>query len=395
MKEKTKFQEFIESVRDSQAEGFLGRLKTDRLLQIIVAGNLILLLILFFIFRPIIFPKKVKTPCYQETIKIWVPFIEDQIYPYFSDFSRYCVNFEITTKNLEEIKRDLILALAKGDFPDIVLIDNDFLNKEPDLFSSSTPIIVDSLIAFYNQDILNFLNLQKPKTFDELKNFIQQFKNYSQDFYPLGLGTKEIRHRKEIILSLMSLNESYKQKEEFQKNILSALDIFTSFNNPQSEFYTYPENAGDDLINFANEKSAMYIGFYSDKKEILQINPRINLSLDIYPLNTFPPKVKIYSKIFYLAQVKKSRSKAVPYFINWFYAMQLKRFSQDLDLVPFKEADLTPEKKIVFDSVKNFGETFDFLNKEVLFNNIDRILEVYHKDENELNRILVEINYSL
>jgi len=374
---------------------FLERLKTDRTLQIIVAGLLIMTLILFYIFRPIFFPKKIKTPCYNEKIKLWLPFDEDKIYFYLAPFTKYCVQFEITTKSLEEIKKDLIYALAKGDFPDIVFIDNEILNKEKDLFSNSTPILIDALIAFYNQDILNFLNLSQPRTLDDLKSFIKEIKNYRQDFYPLGLGTKEIRNRKEIILSLMSLEEDYQNKVKFRENILSALDIYFSFSNPQSEFFSYPDNAGDDLLNFANERSAVYFGFYKDKKEILSVNPRINLSYGPLPLNTFPPKAKIYAQIFYLAQIKKSKSKASQDFIEWFFSSQLRKFSQDFDLIPFSfYPDFTSEKKLVFDSVKNFGETFDFLNKEKLFDNLDRVLEVY-RNEPELRKILEQIYYSL
>jgi hypothetical protein len=374
---------------------FIERLKTDKILQIIVGGFLLISLILFYIFKSALFPKKEKIPCYNETIKIWLPFREDEVYPYLSPFTRFCVQFKITTKSLEEIKRDLVYSLAKGDFPDLVFIDNDFLNQNKDLFSTSTPVFIESLIAFYNQDILNFLNLPKPKTLDELKNFISSIKNYRKDFYPISLGTKEIRNRKEIILSLMSLQDDYKDKQKFIQNFLSALKIYLSFSDPQSEFFSYPEGAGDDLLNFANQKSALYIGFHQDKKEILTINPRINLSYGILPLNTFPPKAKIYIKIFYLAQVKKSRSKASQEFAKWFLNYRLKNFSQDSDLIPFYEySDLSEDKKVVFDSFKNFGETFDFLNKENLFDNIDRILET-SKNEGELYRILQEIQYSL
>jgi len=375
---------------------FLERLKTDRLLQIIIAGLLIMVLILFYLFRPIFFSKKTKDPCYNEKIKLWLPFNEDEIYSYLAPFTNYCVQFEITTKSLEEIKKDLIYALAKEDFPDIVFVDNEILSKEKDLFSTSTPILIDALIAFYNQDILNFLNLSQPRTLDDLENFIKEIKNYRQDFYPLGLGTKEIRNRKEIILSLMSLAaEDYQKKERFKENFLSALDIYFSFSDPQSEVFSYSDNAGDDLLNFANEKSVLYFGFYEDKKEILEINPRINLSYGLLPLNTFPPKAKIYTKVFYLAQINKSRSKASQDFIRWFFGLQLKKVSQELDLVPFSfYNDLPPEKKLVFDSVKNFGETFDFLNKEKLFDNLDRVLEVY-KNKQELRKILDQIYYSL
>ena len=374
---------------------FIERLKTDRIFQIIVGGLLLMILIFMYILKPIVFPKKAKVICYREKIRIWLPFDQYKVYQYFSPFTKFCVQFEISTKSLEEIKRDLLYSLAKGDFPDLVFIDNETLNQNKDLFSTSTPIFIDSLIAFYNQDILNFLNLQKPKTLDELKNFISSIRNYRQDFYPIALGTKEIRNRKEILLSLMSFQDNYQDKIRFIQNFASALKIYLSFSDPQSEFFSYPEGAGDDLLNFANQKSALYIGFHQDKKEILTINPRINLSYGILPLNTFPPKAKTYTKVFYLAQVKKSRSKASQDFVNWFLNYELKKFSQDFDLVPFVEyPDLPEDKRVVFDSVKNFGETFDFLNKERLFDNIDRILEA-GKNESELNRILYEIYYLL
>jgi hypothetical protein len=376
---------------------FIERLKTDRILQIIVGGILLIILIFAYILKPIFFPKKTKVTCYREKIIIWLPFDQYKVHQYFSPFTKFCVQFEISTKSLEEIKRDLLYSIAKGDVPDLVFIDNDFLNQNKDLFSTSTPIFVDSLIAFYNQDILNFLNLQKPKTLDELKNFIRSIKNYHQDFYPIALGTKEIKNRKEILLSLMSLQDNYQDKIRFIQNFANALRIYLSFSDPQSEFFSYTEGNGDDFLNFINQKSALYIGFYQERKEILTINPRINLSYGVLPLNTFPPKGKTYAKIFYLAQVKKSKSKASEDFMRWFSNYQLKKFSQDFDLVPFVEyPDLPEEKRIVFYSVKNFGETFDFLNKEKLFDNIDRILDAgRNKNEIELNRILYEIYYQL
>jgi ABC-type glycerol-3-phosphate transport system substrate-binding protein len=374
---------------------FIERLKTDRFLQIIVAVLLFLSFVLLYIFKPFFFPGKTKTTCYQETVKVWIPLREYELDPYFSPFTKFCVLFKIQTKSLEEIKKDLIPALAKGEYPDIVFIDSEFLFRNKDFISTSTPILVDSLIAFYDEDVLNFFNLEKPKTLDDLKKFIKAVRNYNQDLLPVGLGTKEIRNRKEILLSLMSLQYDYKSKDKFRQNFIHALNTYVSFSDTQNEFFSYYEGAGDDLWNFANQKLALYIGFYQDKKEILAINPRINLSYDILPLNTFPPKAKIYTKVFYLAQVKKSKSKAAPHFIRWFSQNQLKKFSEDFDLVPYAEyPDLPQAKKIVLNSAKNFGETFDFINKEKLFDNIDRIIEE-SKNERELNKILQEIYYSL
>jgi ABC-type glycerol-3-phosphate transport system substrate-binding protein len=371
---------------------FIERLKTDRILQMFIGGILILIIILFFLFKPKS-SQKTQTLCYNETIKIWLPFEISEISPYIKDFEKYCVKFEIVKKSLEEIKRDIIYSIASGQYPDIVFIDNDFLVKNKDLFTTSTPVFVDSLIAFYNQDILNFLNLQKPKTLDELKNFIKSIKNYRQDFYPIALGTKDVRNRKEIILSLLTLQEDYKNRNKFKENLTSALDIYFSFSDIKNDFFSYPPEAGDDLLNFAKEKTAVYFGFYQDKKEILKLNPRINLSYGMLPFNTFPPRLKIYSKNFYLVQVKKSKSKASKEFIKWFLEKRSVKFSQKFDLVPFiDDKNLSEEKKNVLDAVKNFGETFDFLDKDKLFDNLDKILEVYNEGI-DLKKFLEGIEY--
>ncbi len=375
---------------------FIERLKTDRMAQIIVAGLILMIIIFFYIFRGVFSPeKKSKLPCYQASLKIWLPFAESDVYPYFSEVSKYCLQYKIEKKSLDEIDRELPLSLASGDFPDIVYLDNDLLKKYEQILATPTPILVDTLIAYYNQDVLNFLNLEKPKTFAELKTFIQKLNNYRSDFYSVGLGTKEIRNRKEIILTLYSLNEDYKNKQRFINNFMKALDNYLQFSNLQSEFYSYSEGVGDDLNNFAQEKLALYIGFYQDKKEILENNPRLNFSIDYFPLNVFPPKAKIYTKAYYLVPVKKANLKASQFFIDWFYNRQLLNFSKDFDLVPFGNfQDLPTEKMIVLSSAKNFGETFDFLNKKILFDNLDRLLES-KKDEREFNKIINEIYYSL
>lgn len=376
---------------------FIERLKTDRLAQIIVAVlGLTTIVIFFYMIKSFLFPKKKPTlPCYQSTLKIWLPFSETDIYPYLSEASKYCLQFKIEKKSLDEVDRELPLSLASGDFPDIVYLDNDLLKKYEQILATPTPILVDTLIAYYNQDVLNFLNLEKPKTFDDLKTFIQQLKNYRSDFYSIGLGTKEVRNRKEIILTLYSLNEDYKNKQSFINNLKQAIDDYLQFSNPQSEFYSYPEKVGDDLNNFAQEKLALYLGFYEDKKEILKINPRLNFSIDYFPLNTFPPKAKIYTKIYYLAPLKKANLKASQFFIDWFYDRQLLDFSKDFDLIPFGDfQDLSKEKMIVINSAKNFGETFDFLNKKILFDNLDKLLEL-RKDEGKFDKIINEIYYSL
>ena len=373
----------------------IDKIKSDRILQIIISLSLFFFII--FVIKPIFFSKKPpKTPCYNTTLKIWSPFKKDKFYPLIKEFSRYCLYFEIEEKSIDKIRQDLVYALASNDFPDIVYLDNSYLNKNQDFFATPTPVNVDSLIAYYNKDILNFFQIEKPRTFDELKIFISQIKNLKREnFYPLGLGTNEIRNRREITLTLMSLNDDYQKKEVFRRNFLSALEFYHSFADPQSDLFSYPPNKGDDLTNFAQERLAMFLGFYKDKQEILEKNPRLNYQITLFP-NTFPPKMKIYSQIFYFAPIKKSKNlKASLDFLDWFSKYKLKEFSDVFDLVPAKKELISDEnKRIVFETFKNFGETFDFFNKEIIFTNLDKIFDLW-ENKNEVRNIIEKIYYSL
>ena len=376
-------------------QAIIEKIRKDRILQIILGLSLFFFIV--FVIRPIFFSKKTpQAPCYQATLKIWSPFKEENFSSLVSNLSKYCLSFEFQEKSLEAIKKDLVYALATEEFPDIVYVDNSYLIKNQNFFATATPINIDSLVAYYNKDILNFFQIEKPKTIDDFKIFIQKIKDLKREnFYPVGLGTKEIRNRKEIILTLMTMNENYQEKTNFRQNFSSTLEFYHSFQDPQSEFFAYAQNLGDDLINFAQEKLAMFIGFYKDKKEILSLNPRLNYEISFLP-NTFPPKMKIYSQIFYLAPIKKSKNlKASLDFLDYFSKYKLKEFSEIFDLVPGKEELISQEdKKIVLNSAKNFGETFDFFNKEVIFENLDKILDLW-ENKNEVRNIIEAIIYSL
>jgi hypothetical protein len=375
---------------------FIERIKKDRIAQLIIVGFILGFIILLYILRGFLFSgnEDQDVPCYQVTLKIWSPFNEDEFLNLFRELEQYCLYFEIEKKSLEEIDRDLLFSLAEKP-PDIVYVDNELFRKYEKFFATPTPVSVDALVAYYNQDVLNFLNLEKPRTLDDLLDFIQKIRGYRRDFYPVGLGTKWIKNRKEIILSLYSFNENYKNKQNFRNNFKRTIDEYFKFSDPQSEFFAYREDIGEDLINFAQERLALYIGFYQDKEEILKINPHLNFSISYSPLNTFPPKAKVYTKIYYLAPLKTPNLNMANLFLDYFDKYKLLDFSNQFDLVPYRELqNLPPEKKIVLDSVKNFGETFDFLNKKILFDNLDTLLD-FSKDEYQFQRVFERIYYSI
>lgn len=377
---------------------FIERLKTDRFLQIVVVILPLTVILLFFILlKPILFPpKKPQLPCYGQTITIWWPFDDDESRKFLADFEKFCVKFKIFSKTISQINEELVTAIAEGNYPNVVFIDNDSLPKLAKFLATPTPIAVDALVAYYNVDVLNFFDFKEPRTFDELKDFISKLrsKNYKTDFYPIGLGTKDVRHRREIITSLLLPNQS---GQDLKENLSKAILTYLQFSDPNSEYFSYPLDAGDDLINFANDKLAIYLGFYSDRQEILKINPRLNYKIDFSPLNTFPPKFKIYSQTYYLAPIKKGNQEGILNFIAWFKKERSQSFLENFDYVPIleneKDSFLTDadNKKIVLKSYNSFGDTFQFVNKKVLFDNLDNLLE----NKNELSKNIEKISDEL
>jgi len=374
---------------------FTERLKTDKTLQIIlfVFVLIIVLTVSYFIFRP----KKPKLPCYRAEIKIWAPFEKYQFIQYLKEFEKFCVSFQFEDKSIDDIKAEIISSLAENTNPDVVLVDDIFISKNQKLFATFTPLFIDSLIAFYNQDIMNFLNLKKPKTLDELKIFIKEIKESGQIIEAMGIGTQNIKNRKEIILTLLTLDSDYKDASDFRENLIKALNLYFNFSNPISELFSYSEKSESDLEAFAQEKIVSFIGFYKDKQEILKINPRINLSFGQLPLNTFPPKAKVYSKVYYLGVLRSSNRKVFYEFLSWFKKNQASKIAEDFDWIFINDnlENLSFEKKIVVESFKNFGENFEFLDKNLLFNNLDSLLKVYGKDQKEFNRLLDLISKNL
>ncbi len=364
----------------------LEKIREDRKLQIVV--GVIGLILIFFLFKLFFGGGKPEKPCYNARLRIWSPFKEIDLNSLVKPFSEYCVNFEIKTKSLEEIKKDLLTSIAIGDVPDIVYIDDDYLNEFSKIFATPTPVNVDSLVAYYNKDFLNFFQLKKPRTLDDLKEFIKTVKDYGRkDLYIIGLGTTEIKNKLEIILSLMTFDPDYENKDKIKENLINAFSIYNSFSDPNNELFSYPQDIGSDLDNFAQEKLFVYLGFYQDKNEILKQNPRVNYEIYFSPLNTFPPKAKTYTKTYYFAYLKKNKKLAVTAFLNWFSKYRLKKLVEIYDLVPYNEYEKMPEdKKVVLEAYKNQGENFDFLDKKLFLENLDNLINSWqNKEEFEEN----------
>lgn len=361
-------------------EGLVEKIKENRTLQIILGAVIILIVIILI--KLIFFPKKQPLPCYNVTLKVWAPFPRVSFESIVSILSRVCIYFEITEKSLEEIKADLSEAIAQGDYPDIVYLDENYLKKYKNFFDEPLKVAIDTLIIYYNKDVLNFLNLEKPRTFEDLINFSKKIREVkSGNFYSVGLGNDKIKNKKEIIFSFLTLNKDYNDPRKFKNNLNTAVDFYYSFGDYQNSSFVNPPVDESDLESFINARLGAYIGFYSDKQEILTRQP--NLAYEIGPMvNTFPPTMKIYRRDFYLVPIKFSNHlDRARDFIYYLRNNLLDNFYKTFDLIPAEQKFISSqdsEKMLVFDQYSKFSGDFSFLEN---FKNVFKILQ---ENKNEI-----------
>ncbi len=142
------------------------------------------------------------------------------------------------------------------------------------------PLSLDSMVLFYNRDLLNKAHVPLPPTnwqefqeavkkttfFDEKKNIVQA---------GAALGTADnIRRSADILTLLMRQNGatiisgnttlfSKTLAKEYNPGI-EALKFYTDFANPRKEVYTWNNEMPDSLKAFADGKLAMYFGYAYD-----------------------------------------------------------------------------------------------------------------------------------
>lgn len=173
-----------------------------------------------------------------------------------------------TTSTLTPAKiKELFIDTVSSD----VIIDNKIYGL---------PLNMDTLVMFYNRDMLNQARIPTPPSnwqefqdavkkttfFDENKNIIQA---------GAALGTAEnIRRSADILMLLMKQNGATiieNGRTLFSKNTasnynpgLEALKFYTDFSNPRKEVYAWNEQMTDSLKAFSDGKLALYFGYSYD-----------------------------------------------------------------------------------------------------------------------------------
>ena len=259
-----------------------------------------------------------------------------------SEFAQVLEELELTndaTYNISYIQKDkdtfdeeLVNALADGEAPDVVYINQNQILKQNkrltnisyDLYPlrdfkntfvegtevmlsddgvRALPVLIDPLVLYWNRDIFNEQGvLEAPNNWASFKGELiftfTQKNGLSVQRSTLPFGTwNNLTHSKEIVSALIA-QAGGDITTRTANGIISALgnrtanglmpselalNFFVDFSNPQKDFYNWNNSLPDSIDFFASGRSAMYVGLASDNKYIKEKNPNLNFDIAELP----------------------------------------------------------------------------------------------------------------
>lgn len=259
--------------------------------------------------------------------------------------------FKITYKEVDakNYEADLINALASDNGPDVFMVHNSWIPKHkdklipvtakdlgisslrdlyptvvaqdfaPDNYIYALPLWMDNLALFYNKDIFDQKGvLFPPKDWKEFQEAVSQIKeidssgNLVLPAASMGGSSKSV-FKSQDILSLLMLQTGVKMVSDdfsratFASQGYKALDFYTDFSNPKSEFYTWNDSVGSSIDLFAKEKLGMMIGYASTLDAIKSRNQFINFGVANLPIPKSGGERVDYADYWGLAVSKKAK----------------------------------------------------------------------------------------
>lgn len=264
-------------------------------------------------------------------------------------------------KDPETFQADFVNALAEGNGPDAVLLDDDMLYSQKNklqaipfttfpqrdyldtfidgasIFVSKdgimgVPLSVDPMVMYYNKNILARSAISRPpQTWTEMNqiapSIIQRTdtSNVTQALVPFG-EYSNVKNAKEILASLFfqsgnNITEKNPQTDEVfsiidkdldksadeNSPIASVLDFYTSFANPSKPLYTWNRSLPNSQDAFLGGNLAFYFGYASELQRLQDKNPNLNFDVAQFPQEKggIP---NVYGKMTAFAIVKNTKN---------------------------------------------------------------------------------------
>jgi ABC-type glycerol-3-phosphate transport system substrate-binding protein len=192
------------------------------------------------------------------------------------------------TLSLKNLRENFVDAVYKD-----IIRDNTIL---------ALPLSLDTLVLFYNKDLLNNANLPlPPKTWDEFKDQAEKmtFLDKQGNILQAGaaLGTAENIIRSTDILSLLMMQNGTQMIGEGGQAVFDqpapdnreyspgqdALRFYTDFSNPSREIYTWNDKMPQSLDAFIQGKAAFFFGYSYHLAQIQAQAPKLNFDISPIP----------------------------------------------------------------------------------------------------------------
>ncbi|MEK9130135.1 MAG: extracellular solute-binding protein [Patescibacteria group bacterium] len=201
------------------------------------------------------------------------------------------------------VKKESKIVIQSKITPSLKLLKNKFIDifykdaiREEQVYG--LPLSTDSLVLYYNKDILNNANIPlPPSTWSEFIEMIPSVTIIDKDGNIIQAGTalgtaKNITNATDILSLLMMQNGTkmvdennraiFNTSPQNQENIIpgeQALLFYSDFANPIKETYTWNDAMPQALDSFIQGKLAFYFGYSGDLSQIQSQAPKLNFAI--------------------------------------------------------------------------------------------------------------------
>ncbi|MFH1047922.1 MAG: extracellular solute-binding protein [Patescibacteria group bacterium] len=200
---------------------------------------------------------------------------------------------QLANDYLDVVSQDLVIDTEQSD-PRAPLV--------PRVYG--VPLSVDTLVLFYNRDLLNAAGIPEPAAtwneFQEQVKTLTKLDELGTIIQPAAsIGTADNVERSADILSALMMQNGTRMTDD---NGLAAFDqyppelagrslppgaealiFYSDFANPAKEVYTWNDKMPDSLTAFANGQTAFFFGYSYHLPTIRNFNQNLNFGINALP----------------------------------------------------------------------------------------------------------------
>ncbi len=265
-------------------------------------------------------------------------------------------------KSKSSFNSEVLEAIAAGEAPDLLLLDDTLLNKNKNriisidrglltretfknTFSAGSevyfaedggiygiPMFIDPLVMYWNRDLFAAEGIPRPPTtwgefYDLSKKLTKSDENLNITQSAIAFGEAvNVKNYKEILATLfMQIGNPIVKLgvegvpipvlsgDETHPSVISALSFFTDFSDSSRGFYSWNRSLPDSDEMFLSNDLATYFGFGSEVQTIRVKNPNLNFDIAEIPRADGVKKKSVYGKFYGLVIPKAAKRPGISY----------------------------------------------------------------------------------